>query len=336
MDRRQSDDYLERLHKLAELRDRGVLSEEEFLKTKARLLNEHPPAGMTGRAPSEQNFFRKNWLIVAGVGLLVLLIAGLFVMGRVSSDGDDAGINMAIGNDMSGVVDPKAAEALCGAEATYRQISDSVFNKAIEQYDGDPAPLISLRKSVAVRVQYPLLRGGDQAAERTDCSGHIILDLPPTVRAAFDGAKTLEADVDFSVQPAADGSGNVVTAVGTERLVERLVGAAGLVEAAREAQQQQAKTYSPSFDCAAAATGVEQMICRDEALSSLDRGLAKRYAELKAQLSPDDWQEVADLQRNFLDKRGQCADITCVKDAYIAQGRYLDQLAPAPLPGAPQ
>ena len=335
MDRRQSDDYLERLHKLAELRDRGVLSEEEFLKTKTRLLDEHPAAGMKGRGPAEQTFFRKNWLIVAGVGLLFLLIAGLFVMGRISSGGDDAGVNMAIGNDMAGVADPKAAEALCGAEATYRQISDSVFNKAIEQYEGDPAPLTSLRKSTAVRVQYPLLRGGDQAAERTDCSGHIILDLPPNVRAAFDGAKTLEADVDFSVQPAADGSGNVVTAVGTERLVERLVAAAGLVQSARETQQQ-AKSYNPSFDCAAAATSVEHMICQDEALSSLDRGLARRYAELKAQLSPDDWQQVADLQRNFLDKRGQCADITCVKDAYIAQSRYLDQLAPAQSSSAPQ
>jgi len=329
MDRRLSEEDLDRLHKLAELRDRGVLSDEEFAKAKARLLDDPPPAqaGKKG-AGSEQGFWSKYWLILSGVGILILLVAGLFIMGRISASGDDNGLNMAIGNDMATAADPQAAEALCGDEAVYRQISDTIFSKAIEQVDGSPAALTNLKKAVAVRVQYPLLRGGDLVLKRTDCSGHIILDLPPNVRPAFDGARTLEADVDFSVQPAADGNGNVVTADGIDRIVERLAGAAGLVESVRATPAAPTGTYNPSFSCSGDLSDAERLICHDEALSGLDRALAKRYGELKAQLAPDDWAQVVEMQRSFLDRRGQCVDVSCLKDAYVAQSRQLDGVGP--------
>jgi hypothetical protein len=41
-----AEDDLDRLNKLAELRDRGVLSDEEFLNAKARLLGGSPRRGV--------------------------------------------------------------------------------------------------------------------------------------------------------------------------------------------------------------------------------------------------------------------------------------------------
>jgi hypothetical protein len=338
MDRRLSEEDLNRLNKLAELRDRGVLSDEEFAKAKARLLDDdHPSALPTGRKGSGAgpNFWRKYWLPLAGVGILILLVAGLFIMGRISSSADETDLNLSASNDMIAGADPRAAEALCGAEQIYHQISDTIFAKAVEQYEGSPDALNNLKKSVAVRVQYPLLRGGDLALGRTDCSGHIILDLPPNVRPAFDGAKTLEADVDFSVQPAADGNGNVVTPDGIERIIQRLVAAASLVESVRDTSPPTVITYNPSFSCSGTLTDVEKLICKDEALSGLDRSLARRYAQLKDQLDADDWQQVVELQRSFLNRRSQCVDVSCLKDAYVGQSRRLDEFAPADAP-APQ
>ena len=49
----------------------------------------------------------------------------------------------------------------------------------------------------------------DRATGAVNCSGSLSLDLPPGV-AVVGGRRTLTSDVDYTVQPAADGSGPVV------------------------------------------------------------------------------------------------------------------------------
>jgi uncharacterized protein YecT (DUF1311 family) len=177
-------------------------------------------------------------------------------------------------------------------------------------------------------MQYPLLRGGDSALGRTDCSGRLIIDLPPAARDKFDGASALQADLDYSIQPAADGAGLVVEASGTDYPVQRLVAAATLLsEAQSAAKAAVGRTYQPSFDCAGELSTVEKMICQDETLSRLDRELAKRYRDLRQGLPPERWEEVADGQDGFLERRNQCADTACVKDIYTRQLRSLPEVA---------
>ena len=61
----------------------------------------------------------------------------------------------------------------------------------------------------------------DSATGAVNCSGSLSLDLPPGV-AVVGGRRTLTADVDYTVQPAADGSGNVVLLRNADAIVAPL------------------------------------------------------------------------------------------------------------------
>ena len=326
-----AEDDLDRLNKLAELRDRGVLSEAEFRNAKARLLrgsSRQAPRDETA-FPDRQPFWKAHWPALAGVALLLLLIGGVILYGKLASDEESVEAELSISNDMSAnLLDATpSGEALCASQAIYMQIKELIFNQAAGAAGVNPAPLNSLRGTVGVRMQYPLLRGGSQDVGRTDCSGRIILDLPPTVRRAFDNASTLEADIDYAIQPGADGSGNVVQLGGIDFVVQQLAAAAALAgtqQADADSAQSQ-KVLKPSFNCGENLSNVERMICQDADLSRLDRALAARYATLKKQLPATEWQSVVYSQRDFLQRRGGCADSTCVRDAYGDQLRDLGQ-----------
>jgi uncharacterized protein YecT (DUF1311 family) len=249
----------------------------------------------------------------------------------MASDNETADLNVAFTNDMStaNVLEATPSGAtLCASTGTYLRIKDAVFDRAQKQFGGDPGPLESLRRSVGVRMQYPVLRGVHQDIGRTDCGGRLILDLPPAARGAFDGLPALESDIQYSVQPAADGNGQAVEVSGGDDVVQQLTVAAGLVVARRSSQEgevQPQKTYNPSFDCGGNLSNVEQMICQDEQLAQLDRAVTARYQSLRQELTTEDWQLVVSSQREFLRRRSACADVVCLHDIYVAQARYLDR-----------
>lgn len=321
----------DRLNKLAELRKSGVLTEEEYHAARARLRARARPqeAEEDEAAPS---LLQAYWPALVGLGILILLIVGVVVYGRMGSQEETADLNLAVANDMAAANVLEAAPtgtALCASTSTYLRIKDAIFDRAQKAFGGDPGPLESLRRSVGVRMQYPLLRGVHQDVSRTDCSGRLILDLPPAARGAFDGAPALESDIQFSVQPSADGNGDVVEVSGGDDVVQQLAVAASLVFSRRAALNggaQPQKTYNPSFDCGGSLSNVEQMICSDEQLSQLDRALAARYQSLRQEFSGAEWQQVVDSQRDFLRRRAACADVACLHDAYVAQSRFLDRL----------
>jgi hypothetical protein len=58
-------------------------------------------------------------------------------------------------------------------------------------------------------MERPLVRSHDKELGTIRCSGRLSLDLPPGV-AVIGGRRTLTANVDYILQPAADGSGDVV------------------------------------------------------------------------------------------------------------------------------
>lgn len=325
-----ADEDQERRRKLAELRRIGVLSDDEFKSANARLRTQRVPETPDEDRPSVWSDY---WPAFLGFAILVLMIVGLVVYGRMTAASEDVDLNIAVSRDASDNLlnaAPTGAEA-CSSEAGFGSIKDQIFDRAQTKFGGDPGPLDSLRRAVGVRMQYPMLRAVHQDNKPTDCGGHLLLDLPPSVRAAFEGLPALEADVEYAVQPAADGTMTLVNLAGADFIVDQLAVAANLVGGQGKTEAgaaSSAPVHGPSFDCRGAATNVERIICQDDQLAQLDVQLADRYLSLRRQFSGPDWQPVGDSQRAFLRRRAACPDIACLRDAYAGQIRYLDGLFP--------
>jgi hypothetical protein len=159
--------------------------------------------------------------IALGV-LLLLAVAAIALRGR-SSDNDrltDAG--------REAQADP---EKLCGSQATYALIKRDLFRRAAQLRGSDQAVFDKLSAYSAVRMESPVLRDENAETGAATCSGNLSLDLPPGV-AVVGGRRTLSAEIVYTVQPAADGSGSVVTLSNAEEIITPLatlarVGGAG-------------------------------------------------------------------------------------------------------------
>ena len=78
----------------------------------------------------------------------------------------------------------------------------------------------------------------------------------------------------------------------------------------------------PSFDCAAAASDAEKLVCSDPALAALDRRLAEVFARSKAAPGADQSRLAAD-QRGWVKGRDDCWKSVersrCVSEAYMTR-----------------
>jgi uncharacterized protein YecT (DUF1311 family) len=208
---------------------------------------------------------------------------------------------------------------VCGVQETYDTLNNMVFDEVIDQLDGDPVNLNDLRRSVSVNMKFPVVTELHEELERTDCSGRLVLGIPPTARKAFDGESELAADIEYSVQPSADGNGFVIRATGLDFLVNRIASAESLRKARRIASNggpQLKKTYNPSFDCGAGLDNTERMICQDEDLSAMDRRLSQAFKQKLANYEGSSRQALLQRQRRLLTVRGNCADTACLYDWY--------------------
>lgn len=80
----------------------------------------------------------------------------------------------------------------------------------------------------------------------------------------------------------------------------------------------------PSFDCAAAESSAEKLVCGNPELSALDRRLADRYAAaLKLAQPGDDTDTLKAMQRGWVKGRDECwtaeDEKTCVTDSYLTR-----------------
>ena len=90
--------------------------------------------------------------------------------------------------------------------------------------------------------------------------------------------------------------------------------AADAAESAAATAEAQRPTLAPSFDCTAAASPVEHMICKSDGLADLDNRMASKYKEMTR-----DFGVVPKLiasQREWISQRNACADAKCVEGAY--------------------
>lgn len=110
----------------------------------------------------------------------------------------------------------------CAANATYEHLKQNAFDEAKRIRERDTQNLDALADASVIRMENPLLESRDDALGLTVCSGRMILELPPGAGAAFGGRQRLAADVTYSAQPAADGSGIVYKIDGGEPIIYRL------------------------------------------------------------------------------------------------------------------
>jgi hypothetical protein len=142
-------------------------------------------------------------IAVLGVGLILVLIAVAFA---ARGGGVDKG---GTGNQRVAARDATKPEKRCTSERTYDGVKQELFRSAAQLRTSDQAAYDRLSAYSALRMERPLLRSHDKDLGTVRCSGTLFLDLPPGV-AAVGGRRSLTADIDYILQPAADGSGDVV------------------------------------------------------------------------------------------------------------------------------
>ena len=110
----------------------------------------------------------------------------------------------------------------CASEGTYHRLKELVFDEAVRVGRVDPRSLDLVAAGSTVRMEDPLVKSRDEELNVTVCTGKFVLDLPPGAENAFDGMRRVSAEIEYSAQAAADGSGLVFQMGGAEPIIYRL------------------------------------------------------------------------------------------------------------------
>jgi hypothetical protein len=275
-------------------------------------------------------------------GVIVLLVLVLVFAGGKGGNSDRLSDDQVAGRAIS---DP---EKSCAASRTYDLIKRELFRRAAELRGSDQAAFDKLAAYSVVRMDAPMLKSHDEDLGTITCTGSLSLDLPPGV-AVVGGRRTLSADIEYALQRAADGSGEVLTLSNADGIVTPLATLARVgspregepiatapadpmlpplsVEPAPPVQappspppqaepRPPAAGAGPSFNCRAARTRGEIAVCNDAGLASLDRQMAAQFANAYAQASPAQRALLQSTRSRFLAFRDGCRSDGCIADAY--------------------
>jgi len=72
------------------------------------------------------------------------------------------------------------------------------------------------------RMQDPVVQGWDPSLDITRCKGRFILEVPPGAERGLGGDRELQADIEYTAQASADGTGFVYQQKGAEPIVAKL------------------------------------------------------------------------------------------------------------------
>ncbi len=97
----------------------------------------------------------------------------------------------------------------CASGPTYALLKRELFRRAAQIRGRDDALFDRLAAAAALRVERPVLRSSDEGLGSIACAASASIDLPPGLGVAG-GRTSLTADLDYVLQPAADGSGDVL------------------------------------------------------------------------------------------------------------------------------
>lgn len=215
----------------------------------------------------------------------------------------------------SSAVSGQSPEAACASAETVSQLKSMIFDSAGSMTVNDQVKMNDLERESSASISMPLLQSHDEALDRTTCTGRLRIDLPVGTQSIFRRDHLL-ADLTYSMQPAADGSGLVYQVVDFGS-IDSALSAADLslwIQSSSRAPSQEpapGRTFNASFDCSKAATRVERMICSDEELAELDQLMGLQYSQV-IKHTP----EAREGQREWLKERNACGDKACLLAAY--------------------
>jgi uncharacterized protein YecT (DUF1311 family) len=297
-----------------------------------------------------------NWTTLGLVGCLVVLVLLVAYFATARNSGEDRlSQNEVIQSEQQ--TKAPSPEKLCASNRTYDLIKRELFRRAAQLRGSDQAAFDQLSGFAVVRMENPVMESQDNSSGAVNCSGSLALDLPPGV-GIVGGRQTLAADVDYTVQPAADGSGDVVLLRNADSIVaplatlERVNQPAPTAPAAEQgapaetngaapkqpeamppqsAQQapptipsgQASSSGHPSFDCAKPHTKGQIAVCSNPGLAALDRNMAAQYVSAMSGASPEQKELLRRTRDRFMEYRDRCPNRTCIGDAYVGRMREI-------------
>lgn len=297
-----------------------------------------------------------KWTTLGLVGCLVVLVLLVAYFATARNSGQDRLSQNEVVQSEQQTKAP-SPEKLCASNRTYDLIKRELFRRAAQLRGSDQAAFDQLSGYAVVRMENPVMESHDNSSGAVNCSGSLSLDLPPGV-GIVGGRQTLTADVDYTVQPAADGSGNVVLLRNADSIVaplatlERVNQPAPTAPAAEQgapsemngaepkpppatppqsAQQaaptipsgQASSSAPPSFDCVKAHTKGQFAVCSNAGLAALDRNMAAQYASAMSGASPQQKELLRRTRGRFMEYRDRCPNRTCIGDAYVRRMREI-------------
>lgn len=286
-----------------------------------------------------------NWTLIALVGgLVLLLLVGAYFATRGGSNPDKL-----TGKEVATSTAPDR-QKLCAGSATYDLIKRDLFRRAAQLRGADQAAYDQISSAAVVRMDNPVMESEDSTTHAVNCSGSLSLDLPPGV-AVVGGRRTLTADVDYTVQQAADNSGNVVLLHNADSIVTPLSTLARVEQPAAQSSPtgnvmdvqnsevpsapappapsqpvppaQPQPSAAPAFDCSQARTAGERAICADPGLARLDRAMTAEYRRAASVATPDMRDVLRQTAHHFYAYRDRCPDRQCIADAYADRIREI-------------
>jgi uncharacterized protein YecT (DUF1311 family) len=206
-------------------------------------------------------------------------------------------------------------------------------------------------------MEAPVVREENESVGSVSCTATAYLDLPPGL-AVVGGRRTLNGELGYTVQPAADGTGDVVTLTSGDSIVTplatlaRVGGAPGssldgtenaatpapespsdplapmppvVAPAAPAAPASPAPSAStnPSFNCRNARTDGEIAVCESPGLAALDRSMSAQYSAAIADADPRQRALLARTRDSFLRYRDNCPNEACMAQTYRGRMREI-------------
>jgi hypothetical protein len=289
---------------------------------------------------------RLNPTAIALLGGVLVLLLLLFVFARSGNENSDKLSDEQLAG-RAAVTDP---EKRCAAQQTYDLIKRELFARAVQLRGADQPAFDKLASFSVVRMDAPMLKSHDEQAGTITCTGTLSLDLPPGV-AVVGGRRTLTADIEYTLQPAAGESGDVLTLTSADAIITPL---ATLARVAAPAVDPPAPTNQvgnmvtppftaeplpsepapaapapgarPSFNCQYARTRGEIAVCNDAGLATLDRQMAAQFARAIAQANPEEEALLQSTRSRFITYRERCRSDDCIADAYRGRMREISDI----------
>jgi len=296
----------------------------------------------------ERPMRRFNPIALALLGVAVLLLVIWYFGSNRNPDQDKLTGDVNMSQEAS--ADP---EKRCASKATYDLIKRDLFRRAAQVRGSDQPAFDRLSAYAVLRMENPVMESEESGSGAINCSGSLSLDLPPGV-AVVGGRRTLTADVDYTLQRAADGSGDVVLLRNADAIVTPLATLARVAQpvqpaapvatnelapgqpdelapqppSAPTAPQTEPRPVNarPSFDCGNARTRGEIAVCSDAGLAALDRQMAAQFSRAVSIGGPAERALLERTRSRFLAYRDSCRNNACVADSYRGRMREISDI----------